>query len=540
METETVSHHVGITRRALLARSVTLGAGALWLLACDGIGRQPSSTGQAPQTPVSNQATAAPARGGTLHISQPSDIVPSLAPFSSNLVNGPLYNLVYDTLVRYDTQLNVQPSLATSWEWSTDLLQLTLKLRPGVKFHTGRPFTSADAKFNLERLRDPAVGSQWLNYASEMQMDAPDSGTLVLSYTSPSRSSFDALTDVFLADPDTLDQTVSGKAFVGTGPFRFKEWVPGDHFTVVRNPDYWQAAKPYLDEVDVTIARDPQSALVNLESGGVDWVIGIAGQDAQRLKSDPGYQLILNGNGANFYYLGLDTAMPALSDKRVRQAFAYAVDRQRMVDAALYGFGRPASILWPRQSLAYDTALDASGTYDLKKARDLLAAASWAPSTTLPLLVDSSPGRAMAEILQQDLASIGVNAAVQKLDVAEFIPKAQKGQFGGAWIAPVGFMNLSPATLYMSALPVRVPNASHFESPRYKELIDQSRSESDDQKLKAIMRELTQITLDEAFVVPIAEAASLGLGLEAARSSVKNVTWDDWGWSRYQDIWLAR
>jgi ABC-type transport system substrate-binding protein len=99
-------------------------------------------------------------------------------------------------------------------------------------------------------------------------------------------------------------------------------------------------------------------------------------------------------------------------------------------------------------------------------------------------------------------------------------------------------MNMSPATLYVSAFPVREPNTSHFDSARYKELIDQSRSEIDDQRLKAELRELTQITLDESFVVPIAEAASSTLGLEVARAGVKDITWDDRSFPNYQDTWL--
>jgi peptide/nickel transport system substrate-binding protein len=84
--------------------------------------------------------------------------------------NTALNNLVYDRLVTYDTTLNVQPGLATGWEWSPDFLQLTLTLRPGMKFHTGRPFTSADVKFNLERVGDPPVNSQWLKYARAMHV----------------------------------------------------------------------------------------------------------------------------------------------------------------------------------------------------------------------------------------------------------------------------------------------------------------------------------------------------------------------------------
>jgi peptide/nickel transport system substrate-binding protein len=217
-------------------------------------------------------------------MSQAADIQPAFAPYSLVTYNQFLYSLVYDTLVSYDANLNPQPGLATSWEWSPDFLQLTLKLRAGVKFHSGRPFTSADARFNLERLRDPAANSQLLNYAREMQVETPDPGTLVIKYSAPARSSFDALAAALMADSQTLDQLREGHGFVGTGAFRFKEWMQGDHFTVQRNQDYWQPGRPYLDQVEVRIAADPQSALVFLETGSLDWMSGVPAQDALRLK----------------------------------------------------------------------------------------------------------------------------------------------------------------------------------------------------------------------------------------------------------------
>jgi peptide/nickel transport system substrate-binding protein len=208
----------------------------------------------------------------------------------------------------------------------------------------------------------------------------------------------------------------------------------------------------------------------------------------------------------------------------------------------LFGFGRPASILWPRQALAYDAAQDQTYTYNLDKARQLLAAANWDPNTTISLTLSNSfpQTHSMAEIYQQDLAKVGVKVAIQGLDAPAFVPRIQKGEFGGAWMTGMGFMNQSPATFFLSAFPVRVPNASNFESPRYKGLIDQTYSEPDSQKLKPILNELTQITLDEAFVVPIAESFSGETGIHVTRSTVQNISWDNVGDYAYHDIWLQR
>ena len=104
----------------------------------------------------------------------------------------------------------------------------------------------------------------------------------------------------------------------------------------------------------------------------------------------------------------------------------------------------------------------------------------------------------------------------------------------------MSFMHLSPATFVTSAFPVRVPNTSHFETPRYKELIAQTYSATDDRALKALLHELTQIVLEESFVAPIAESASTTTGPEVARSTVRNVTWDKFGLFAYEDVWLDR
>src|SRR5262249_2770682 len=158
-------------------------------------------------------------------------------------------------------------------------LRLTLHLRPNVKFHSGRGFTSTEAKLNLEHLRDPAVGSPFRSYANLMRISTPDPLTLVIDYDSPAKGSFDALAATLMPDPQSLDDTNAGRAFVGTGPFRFREWAPRDHATFVRNADYWQNGKPHLDQVELHILSDPQAALVALETGNVDWLSGVPGLD---------------------------------------------------------------------------------------------------------------------------------------------------------------------------------------------------------------------------------------------------------------------
>jgi peptide/nickel transport system substrate-binding protein len=272
----------------------------------------------------------------------------------------------------------------------------------------------------------------------------------------------------------------------------------------------------------------------------VDWCTGVPGTDAVQLQTDPGYQLLLTANGGQFYYLGVDLNVPQLSDRRVRQALGYALNRPGMVKTALSGLGRPASIPWPRQSLAYDAMQDATYSYDLSRARQLLDAAGWDPNYTLSVTIPSSLALAepMAQILQADLGSIGVRAAIRKIPFPDFITMAVKGGYGGVWIVSMALMNLRPATFLRTSLAVRVPNASYFSSPRYLQLMDETASATDDQQLKAGLHEMTQIILDEAFVLPIAEGFGQQTGAEVARSRVKSINWDAIGFMAFENVWL--
>jgi peptide/nickel transport system substrate-binding protein len=456
--------------------------------------------------------------------------------------NFPLYNLVYDTLLVYDQQLNPRPRLALSWAWSSDYRQLDVQLRPGVTFHSGRPFTSDDVKFNLEQLRDPAAASQWLPYARLMQVSTPGPETVRISFDAPARSAFDMLSFTYMADPEvTSTATATVTQFVGTGPFRVQEWQPGDHLTVLANPTYWQPGKPYLDQVELRMFRDPPAAVAALEAGAVDWLGGAPGADARRLRDDPGYQVISSASGGTFYYVGLNVAQPALADRRVRQGLAYALNRPRLVEIALSGFGRPTALPWPQQSVGYDPALDQVYAYDPTRARQLLEAGGWDPSTVLPLSVPSGIATAMqmAQVVQADLADVGVQATVQVLDVPEYISRFQRRVFDGAWINWMTLMNLDPSTFFTSSLAVRVPNVSNFSSPDYAAAIAAAFAAIDQTTLAAALQTLDRALIDEAFVLVTAEGAGQLSGPDIARSTVKDIAWDRFGTFGYQDIWLA-
>jgi len=295
------------------------------------------------------------------------------------------------------------------------------------------------------------------------------------------------------------------------------------------------------DSVELRVFQDQQQALIALESQAIDWMVGVGGPDARRLQSDPAYTVLETGKGASYLYLGLDVSAPALTNKLVRQAFGYAINRQRIVDSVLSGFGRAASTPWPVGSPAYAATTDATFTFDLAHAQQLLAEVGWTAGAPIPLYVSEAlPSTIqMAQIIQADLASIGVPLAIQTLSQADFVSRLTKSQFQGAWITGVAWMNFSPATFFNAAFPVRIPNSSNFESAAYTSLIGQLSAATDDAHQRSTVDQLTSILLDEAFVLMIAESTLQQSGAEVVRANVKNIGIDRFRLVDYQDLWLA-
>jgi peptide/nickel transport system substrate-binding protein len=403
-------------------------------------------------------------------------------------------------------KLEAEPELAESWQFSADYQSLTLKLRRGVQFHTGRPFTSADVKWNLERVADPKTGASSMNMARLVQaIEMPDESTAVLHFGQPCPSALDLFESIYIADSETLQEMEDGKRFVGTGPFTFKEWVPGDHFTLVRNPDYWQKGLPYLAEITARVLPDAQAQLLNLQTGAADVATSLEPRDIKDLQNDEAYSLVINAVTAAAWYVGVNVQMPPFGEKRVRQAVAYLLDRKRIVDTQLF-FGQPTVLPWDKTSPAYTPELADKYQYNPTKAKDLLASAGVAEGTpaSITIVAGQPSSLAIAELLQEELSKVGFKSTVEKLGTAEYVQKLNSAQFGGLWISSVGSIHMSPSTLFLTSFTYRVPNSSNFDTPEYRKLIDDVLRTTDATELKNIYRQINELWLEECFVIPIA------------------------------------
>src|SRR5579864_3546782 len=217
---------------------------------------------------------------------------------------------------------------------------------------------------------------------------------------------------------------------VGTGPFTFVEWQQGVLIRFAKNKNYWRSGTPLLDELVVNIADDPQSMVVQLESGTVDAADRVPLVDVIRLQKDPKYQAIVNQNGP-VYLVGVNTTQPPLDNKQVRQALNYAIDRDRFTQTILQGVVQSRELPWPRQSPVFEASKDNTYSFDLDKARSLLAHAGVSNLAFDMVWVSTyADVQSFATMYQSDLAKIGVTTTLKPLEPAVWQTTTRGLQYG--------------------------------------------------------------------------------------------------------------
>jgi peptide/nickel transport system substrate-binding protein len=445
---------------------------------------------------------------------------------------------VFDRLISYDAKLQPQPELAESWELSPDLTQIKLNLRKGVQWHSGREFTSDDVKYNMLRVRDAKLQIPTLRNQSGWfsTIDTPDKYTVVLKSDLPRPAIFDFFEYFNQVDQQTMEGPNAKTASIGTGPFKFVEWVQGDHLTFARNENYWRTGRPYVDSF-VASARDAQAMLVQFESGALDVAKGPSPNDFARYRDDPSYQAIIHSVSGNYFLFGLNLGIPPLDNKQVRQALNYALDRKRFNDTFMFGTGTAESLPWPPGSPAYDAAKQNSYTFDLDKAGSLLKQAGVAGLeldcnvlNAWPQLVSFAPA------YQADLAKIGVTLNIRSLELATWVDEAVNRKYKGMYLSNSTFAQLEPSsTLSNGRATDPNSNNSLFQSDTYSQLIASASAEPDLAKRKMLYSQLNDILLDESFIMVLAGAPPTLI----ARGNVKGIEPSAHDGFYYHNTWLA-
>jgi peptide/nickel transport system substrate-binding protein len=395
----------------------------------------------APATPApATPAPGTPKAGGIFVVAIPGDINRTDPALVDDMNSTYVEQQVMETLVtlKPGTGDVIVPALATEWSISADGLSYTFKIRQGVKFHDGTDLSAEAVKINFDRWL--SIPSAYVDLGYTYYIDtvitpavaavtAPDATTVVVTLKAPNSaflvqmtltpfaiSSPKALTDGNASAPDFKDNkyaTGGTPAMIGTGPFMFKEWVPGDHVTLVKNPSYWNAAAggPYLDQITFKPITDTTATLNALQSGGVDLAQAISPVDVATVKADPNLQAIDRGSACNVGLLAMNQTHKPFDNVKIRQAVAYAVNRQALVDAFFGGAGLVPSN-WAPPGTLFAKVLDMPG-YDPDKAKALIAESGvtdlafdfWYPSDVSRAYMPDPKGE--FEAILRDLEAVG-------------------------------------------------------------------------------------------------------------------------------------
>jgi peptide/nickel transport system substrate-binding protein len=550
-----------ISRRMALSL-IGFGAGASLIAACSSPSSNPpaaapttTTSGSAPTsaaTSATGSSTAStpsasqqPKRGGRLRWAQVGDIVTTDAVLSSPASNETTGE-VAEALTAYDDKLNPIPRLAESWEWSSDNTRIKINLRKGVTFHSGREFTSDDVKYNILRVRDPsngfaavvAPGSNWWT-----GIDTPDKNTIVLTSDKPRPGVFDWLQYLRIQDKDVLEGSNANSTVGGTGPFKWVEWVQGDHILMQRNTNYWDSNLPYVDEYFVQIYRDQQSMIAALESGGLDVAALAPIPDAVRLKDDPNYQVISTNDVGQYFYACVNTGVAPTDNAQLRQAIGYAINRQRFTDSVMRGFvGAPKDLPWTTTSPAYEPTKNTFYTYDLDKAKSLVSQSgvsnpefdiSWATAGF------SAEYQQLAQIIQSDLAQIGIKTNLKPLEPAQFtaVGLGQNPSYNGMRLSAGAYAQLAEAAseFVLSRTMGTASNQSGYYDDQFTSLVNQATTEPDAGKRKQLYSQINDKLLDSAYCYTVSAYANL----MAVRGNVRNMRWEPSTFVTVREMWLA-
>lgn len=402
------------------------------------------------------------------------------------------------------------PVLATGWTASPDGRTVTFKLREGVTWHDGKPFTSADVQYNALEL-----WKKHLNYGTQLQanleaVDTPDAHTAVFRYSRPMPLDLllRALVDLGYVVPRHLYEGTNplenpaNTAPVGTGPFRFVEYQRGQYIVAERYDGYWRKGLPYLDRVVWRFITDKSAAAAALETGQVQLSAysQIALADIDRLKKDPRFEVSSRGNEGNTFNntIEFNHRRKELADVRVRRAIAHAIDVDFFIENFLYGNGKRATGPIPSLSKAFYPEGAFPYAFDTKKAEALLDEAGYkrgGDGTRFSLkLVPVQNGEDVpqfATFIQQSLAEVGIKVEIMQLDVAGALATIYKDwnfDLATGWHQYRGDPAVSTTVWFRSGSPKGAPwtNQHGWQSEKIDGLIDAAATEIDPVKRKAL------------------------------------------------------
>ena len=457
-----------------------------------------------------------PKYGGTLVVASPGDPGPLNPAITTSGLTHPVTGQMFNGLVRLDRDFKPQPDLAKSWDVSGDQKTYTFRLQEGVRWHDGRPFTSDDVKFSFEQVL--VKFSQRTQAALGPVLDsiaAPDPNTVVFKLKRPYAPLLELLDEDngailpkhLYEGTDPFTNPANAKP-VGTGPFKFDSALPGDRITLVRNPDYFKKGEPYLDSVVFRIIAAPPQAMQALQAGEAGLILFPIPPLVDQLRKLPGVVVTEKGREgfARVIRLIPNLRRKPFDDVRVRQAIAYAVDRDFIAKTAYAGQFQPATGPISRGLPWAYTGDVKKYPRDLEKAKALLDEAGLKPGADgvrlrTSFIFDQSFAAA-ADLLKQQLAEVGIAVDQQLTDFSGWVKKLYID-----WDFDLGYSQLTDPpdpdfgakSVFTCTSIVKVPfvNGGGYCNPKVDDLFNQAAAETDRDKRAKLYRDVQQLIVED-------------------------------------------
>jgi peptide/nickel transport system substrate-binding protein len=457
----------------------------------------------------------------------------SIDPHYHNLTpNNAFARNVFDGLINPDERQRMKPGLALSWKPLNDTTW-EFKLRQGVKFHDGTPFTADDVLFTFERAPNvEASPSSFALYTKGKTLTKVDDHTVHITTEKPHPLMPNDVAQIFIvskkaAEGAKTEDYNSGKAAIGTGPYKFVEWLPGDRLVIEANPDHW-GEKPKFDRVVIKPIRSGPARIAALLAGDVDMIDVVPTPDIVQLESDP--KVVLSSGVSNrVIYLHLDHdrdnspfvtgsgGKNPLKDVRVRKAISKAINRPAIVEKVMEGVAIPAGQLLPEGFFGVSPNLEPE-PFDPEGAKQLLAEAGWPNGFGLTLHGPNDRyinDAKIAQAIGQMLTRIGIDTKVETMPKSVYFSRASRGGPGKTpefsfilvgWGAGTGEASSPLRSLlhtYDKARGFGASNRGRYSNPEVDGIVEEALASVDDAKREKLLQKATELAIGDLGIIPL-------------------------------------
>ena len=464
---------------------------------------------------VALAALAAPAHAAKTDISvamqlEPPHLDPTSA--AAGAIDSVLYANVFEGLTRFASDGAIIPGLAESWEISADGTVYTFKLHAGVKFHDGSTMDAEDVKFSLDRARaEDSTNAQKALFAGIASVDVVDATTVKVTLSAPNGNFLFNMAwgDAVIVAPESIEG-IKQKP-IGTGAFRFVEWVQGDRIVLEKNPDYW-GTPAKLDKVTFKFISDPTAAFAAMMAEDIDAFSGFpAPENLPQFDADDRFQVLV-GSTEGETILSTNNKQPPFDNPLVRKAVAHAINRQAIIDGAMFGYGTPIGTHFAPHHPAY-VDLTGDSAYDPEKAKALLKEAGMPDGfeTTLHLPPPSYARRG-GEIIAAQLAAVGIKAEIINVEWAQWLETVFRGKNFGLTIVS----HTEPMDIGIYARPEYY---FQYDNPKFQDLMKTLNATTDPAKRTELLAEAQKMIAADNVNGFLFQLASLGV----AKAGIKGL-----------------